>query len=134
MLRYMLDTDICIYVIKDRPSELRERFNRQSQHLCMSAVTHAELVYGAEKSAHVERNLDVVENFAARMPVLPFDEKAATHYGEIRASLERKGEPIGPHDLMIAGHARSESLTLVTNNTREFERVDGLRIENWSVV
>ena len=132
MLRYILDTDICIYAIKSKPPELREVFNRQSPHLCISAVTYAELVFGAEKSAHVERNLGVVENFAARMPVLAFSEKASAHYGQIRAELERRGTPIGPYDLMISGHARSEGLVLVTNNTREFGRVEGLRLENWA--
>ncbi len=128
----MLDTDICIYAIKNKPPELREKFNRQAPHLCISAVTHAELIFGAEKSAQVERNLSVVENFAARMPVLAFDEKAAAHFGEIRAVLERRGTPIGAYDLLIAGHARSEGVVIVTNNTKEFGRVDGLRIENWA--
>ena len=127
----MLDTNICIYVITNRPPELRETFNRQAPHLCMSAGTLAELMFGAEKSAHPESNMSVVENFAARMPVLPFGEKASLHYGEIRAELERKGTPIGPYDLMIAGHARSEGLVLVTNNINEFGRVAGLRTANW---
>ena len=128
----MLDTDTCIYAIKNKPPELRDAFNRQSANLCVSAVTYAELIFGAEKSAQVERNIGVVESFAARMPILPFGEKASAHYGQIRAALERAGNPIGPYDLMIAGHARSEGLVLVTNNTREFDRVDGLRIENWA--
>lgn len=132
MLRYMLDTNICIYVIKNRPPALRERFNEHAQDLCISSVTLAELVHGAEKSANRKINLDVVEGFAARLTVLPFEEKAAAHYGQIRAELEHKGTPIGPYDLMIAGHARGEGLVLVTNNVREFERVDGLRIENWT--
>lgn len=132
MLRYMLDTNICIYVIKNRPSALREKFNKHAQDLCISTVTLAELMYGAEKSANRKSNLDVVESFAARLSVLPFDEKAAAHHGQIRAELEHKGTPIGPYDLMIAGHARGEGLVLVTNNVCEFERVAGLRIENWT--
>jgi tRNA(fMet)-specific endonuclease VapC len=131
VLRYMLDTNICIYVIKNRPPKLRDRFTEHAEHLCISTVTLAELLYGAERSTRLESNLSVVENFAARLSVLPFEDKAAGHYGQIRAELERKGKPIGPYDLMIAGHARSEGLILVTNNTREFERVDGLRLENW---
>lgn len=134
MLRFMLDTNICIYVIKNRPPVLREKFNEHAQDLCISSVTLAELLYGAEKSANRKNNLDVVENFAARLAVLPFDEKAAAHYGQIRAELEHKGTPIGPYDLMIAGHARCEGLVLVTNNVREFERVAGIRIENWTEV
>jgi len=131
VLRYILDTDICIYTIKGRPDFLREKFNRFAPQLCMSSVTLAELFFGAEKSEQVERNLGVVESFAARMSVLPFGENAAAHYGEIRAKLERAGTPIGAYDLMIAGQARSEGLILVTNNTKEFGRVPGLRIENW---
>ncbi len=132
MLRYMLDTNICIYAIKNRPRELRDAFNEHSQHLSVSAVTAAELLYGAEKSAHPERNLAAIEGFAARLTVLPFDERAAAHYGQIRADLERKGTPIGPYDLMIAGHARSQGLVLVTNNTREFARVPALLMEDWT--
>lgn len=131
MLRYMLDTNICIYVIKNRPEGLRERFNRLADQLCISAVTLAEIIYGAEKSARQIENINVVEQFAARLEVLPFGERAATHYGQIRADLERAGHPIGLHDMMIGGHARSEGLTLVSNNVREFQHIDGLRIDNW---
>lgn len=132
MLRYMLDTNICIYVINDRPSEVRRIFNERAEQLCISSVSLAELHYGAAKSESPARSFGVVGSFAARLEVLPFEEKAAAHYGEIRADLERAGTPIGPYDLMIAGHARSQGLTLVTNNTREFERVGGLRTENWA--
>ncbi len=131
MLRYMLDTNICIYVIKNRPEGLRERFNRLSDQLCISAVTLAEIIYGAEKSARPIENLATVDQFAARLDVLPFGERAATHYGQIRADLERAGHPVGLHDMMIGGHARSEGLTLVSNNLREFQRIEGLRVENW---
>ncbi len=132
MLRYMLDTNICIYVIKNRPTELREKFNRFADELCISAVTLAELVYGAEKSAKVNENLAAVEKFSKRLEVRAFAEHAAQHFGQVRAELERSGGPIGPYDLMIAGHARSEALTLVTDNEREFQRVQGLRVENWT--
>ena len=131
MLRYMLDTNICIYVIKNRPEGLRERFNRLADQLCISAVTLAEIIYGAEKSARQIENIKVVEQFAARLDVLPFGERAATHYGQICADLERAGHPIGLHDMMIGGHARSEGLTLVSNNVREFQHIEGLRIDNW---
>ncbi len=132
MLRYMLDTNICIFVIKNRPSHLRGMFNAEAQHLCISSITLAELLFGAEKSEQVASNLKMVENFSARLPVLPFNESAAAHCGQIRASLERAGTPIGSYDLMIAGHARCDGLALVTNNSKEFERVDGLRIEDWT--
>jgi tRNA(fMet)-specific endonuclease VapC len=131
MLRYMLDTNICIYVIKNRPEGLRERFNSLAEQLCISAVTLAEMIYGAEKSARPVENLAVVEQFAARLEILPFAERAAAHYGQLRAELERHGTPIGGYDMMIGGHARSEGLILVTNNRREFQRIKGLRIENW---
>lgn len=132
MLRYMLDTDTCIYVIRDRPDRLRQRFNRFAEQLSISAVTVAELAYGAEKSAKTVENLAAVEQFCANLSVLPFAERAAHHYGQIRSELERLGRPIGAYDLMIAGHARSEGLTLVTYNEREYRRVEGLRIENWT--
>lgn len=131
MLRYMLDTNICIYVIKNRPDHLRGRFNTLAEQLCISSVVVGELVYGAEKSARVAENLSVVEQFCARLEVLPFGEKAAAHFGQIRAELERMGKPSGAYDLMIGGHARSEGLILVTNNRREFDRMAGLRVENW---
>lgn len=131
MLRYLLDTDICIYVIKNRPDYLRKIFNRHSAHIGISSITLAELIYGVEKSVRPERNLSVVENFAARLTVLPFDENAAAHAGQVRAALEKAGLPIGAWDLLIAGHARSEGLVFVTNNQKEFRRVEGLRLENW---
>jgi len=132
VLRYMLDTNICIHVLKRQPPALRDTFNAHAQDLCLSSVTLAELLYGAEKSAKPAANIAIVEAFAARLAILPFGEKAAAHYGQIRADLERRGTPIGPYDLMIAGHARSEGLVVVTPNTREFERVDGLRVEDWT--
>ena len=131
MLRYMLDTNICIYVIKNRPEGLRERFNRLADQLSISAITLSEIIYGAEKSARQIENIKVVEQFAARLDVLPFGERAATHYGQIRADLERAGHLIGLHDMMIGGHARSEGLILVSNNLREFQRIEGLRVDNW---
>jgi len=131
MLRFMLDTNICIYVIKNRPARLRERFNSLGDQLCISVITLAELIYGAEKSARPHENLAVVEQFRARLEVLAFAERAAGHYGQLWAEIERAGQPIGTHDMMIGGHARSEGLTVVTNNLREFRRMPGLRVENW---
>jgi len=131
MLKYMLDTNIAIYVIKNRPLNALASFNRHAGHICISAITLAELLHGAEKSAKPEHNLRQVEDFVSRLEVLDYGSKAAAHYGDIRAVLERKGTPIGVNDLHISGHARSEGLTLVTNNLREFERVEGLRLDNW---
>jgi tRNA(fMet)-specific endonuclease VapC len=132
MLKYMLDTNIVIYVIKRRPVELLEVFNRHAGQMCISSITLAELMHGVEKSAMPDHNLRQVEDFITRLEVLEYGGKAAAHYGEIRADLERKGTPIGVNDLHIAGHARSEGLTLVSNNLCEFERVDALRLVNWA--
>jgi tRNA(fMet)-specific endonuclease VapC len=132
MLQYMLDTNICIYVMKNYPPKMRERFNRLAEQLCISSITLGELHYGAEKSARRLENLQAIEHFTARLEMLPFTPKAATHYGQLRAELERLGKPIGPHDMLIAAHARAEGLIVVTNNAREFRRVAGLRVENWA--
>lgn len=131
MLKYMLDTNIAIYVIKRRPPEVLATFNQHAGQLCISSITLAELIHGVEKSAKPEHNLRQVEDFISRLTVLEYGNKASAHYGNIRAVLERKGTPIGINDLHIAGHARSEGVTLVTNNMKEFERVEGLRLENW---
>lgn len=131
MLKFILDTNIVIYVIKRRPIELLDVFNRHVGQMCISSITLAELLHGVEKSSMPDHNLRKVEDFVSRLEVLEYGQKAAAHYGEIRANLERKGTIIGVNDLHIAGHARSEGLTLVSNNLREFERVDGLRITNW---
>lgn len=132
MLKYLLDTNIAIYVIKRRPAAMLDVFNRHAGRMAISSVTLAELLHGAEKSQRREHSLAVVEDFSSRLVVLDYTAKAAAHYGDIRADLERKGTPIGVNDLHIAGHARSEGLVLVTNNLREFERIDGLRLENWT--
>ena len=122
MLKFMLDTNICIFTIKNKPVHVRERFNLNSGRMCISSVTLMELIYGAEKSQMPERSLEVLD----------YDSAAATHTGQIRAELARQGRPVGPFDQMIAGHARSRGLIVVTNNTREFERVAGIRLEDWS--
>jgi len=127
----MLDTDLCIRVLRDRPVELRDRFNAEAQALCISSVTLAELFYGAEKSANPIGHRQKVEAFAGRVDLLHFDQAAAAHFGEIRAVLEREGQVIGPYDLMIAAHARSRGLIVVTGYLGEFRRVAGLRAEDW---
>ena len=131
MLKYMLDSNIAIYVIKRRPPEALSTFNQYAGLLCISTITLAELIHGVEKSAKPDQNLRQVEDFVSRLSILDYSNKAAAHYGDIRANLERKGTPIGVNDLHIAGHARSEGLTLVTNNLKEFSRIEGLRLENW---
>ena len=131
MLKYLLDTNIVIYVIKRRPIEVMGIFNENAGRMAISAITLSELFHGAEKSAKVAQNLAVVEEFASLLEVLPYTAKASQHYGAVRAALEKAGRPIGVNDLHIAAHARSEGLTLVTNNLTEFERVPGLLTENW---
>lgn len=131
MLKYLLDTNIVIYVIKRRPIEVLQAFNANATRMAISSITLAELVHGAEKSMHPVSNLAVIEDFCSRLEVLPYTSKASYHYGQIRAALERLGQSIGVNDLHIAAHARSEGLVVVTNNTREFERVPALQIENW---
>jgi tRNA(fMet)-specific endonuclease VapC len=128
----MLDTNICIYTIKNQPSQVRDAFIRHQDQLCVSTVTAMELIYGAEKSGAPEKNLGVIEAFLARLAVMDYDLHAAEHTGQLRAELRQQGRPIGPYDQMIAGHARSLGLIVVTNNEREFERVPGLRIDNWA--
>lgn len=131
MLTYMLDTNICIYLIKDKLPHLRERFKETQEQVCISSVTFGELHYGAEKSDQRGRNIDALQRFVARMPVLPFDAEAAENYGQLRADLSRRGTPCGPLDTQIGAHARSQGLIVVTNNRREFDRMPGLRVENW---
>ena len=131
MLKYLLDTNIVIYTMKNRPQQVRRYFKAQQGRIGISSVTLGELVFGAEHSQQVERNLADIEALIARLEVLPFDEAAAYHFGQIRAELYRTGRPIGPYDMMIAGHARAAGLKLVTNNVKEFERVPGLLLENW---
>ncbi|MBU0734876.1 MAG: tRNA(fMet)-specific endonuclease VapC [Proteobacteria bacterium] len=131
MLKYLLDTNIVIYTMKNRPQQVKRRFQKHEGQMCISAVTLGELVFGAEHSQQVERNLADIEAMVARLEVLPLDSKAAYHFGQIRAALYTIGQPIGPYDMMIAGHARAYGLILVTNNVNEFSRVPGLLIENW---
>ena len=131
MLRYLLDTNIVIYVLKRRPIEVLSLFNENASRMAISAITLSELFHGAEKSSRVSDNLVAIEDFCSRLEVLPYGAKAAQHYGAIRAGLEKTGQPIGVNNLHIAAHARSEGLIVVTNNVGEFARVPALQVENW---
>lgn len=131
MIKYLLDTNFCIYTIKNKAPGIREQFRRHHGQMAISTVTLMELIYGAEKSQAPERNLTEIEGFSARLEVLEYGSEAARHTGQLRAELARIGKPIGPYDQMIAGHARSLGLIIVTNNLREFERVPGLRVVDW---
>ena len=118
-MRYMLDTNICIYAIKHKPPEVIQKFlSHDPSELCISSITYAELMHGVEKSMAVERNRIAITMFLSPISVLDFDTDAAEEYGKIRADLERKGTPIGPMDTLIAAHSKAEDLVLVTNNTR----------------
>ena len=132
-MRYMLDTSICIYAIKHKPEKVFQKLQTvDPQDVCVSSVTYAELVHGVEKSAAVEKNRLALSILLANIEILDFDVDAADCYGKIRANLEKKGTPIGPLDMMIAGHAMSMGYTVVTNNVKEFSRVPDLKIENWA--
>lgn len=131
MIEYMLDSDIAIYVMNDRAPAARQRFEENDGRLCISAIALGELMTGVEKSRYRDQNAITLQAFVARLVVLPFGQLAAAHYGQIRAELERIGTPCGAHDMQIGAHARSEGLVLVTNNRREFDRMPGLRVENW---
>lgn len=131
LLTHLLDTNIAIYVIKRRPIEILGMFNRHQGRMAISSITLAELLHGVEKSSDPAKNFRVLNDFRSRLQVLPYDEAAASHYGQIRSTLEKAGKPIGVNELHIAAHARSQGLTLVTNNLREFGRVPGLQTDNW---
>ncbi|MDY2629544.1 MAG: type II toxin-antitoxin system VapC family toxin [Lachnospiraceae bacterium] len=131
-MKYMLDTNICIYVIKKKPeSVIRKFLEKEPDELCISAITYAELMHGVEKSQAIEKNRLAMSLFLSPITILEFNANAAEEYGKIRSDLEKNGTPIGPMDMLIAGHAKTEGLILVTNNTKEFNRVDGLKVENW---
>ena len=131
---YMLDTDICIYIIKRKPSRVLERLELiQPGQLSVSAITFAELMNGAKKSQRVEANVSRLNALGEILDICSFDQQAAVAYGDVRSSLEKRGEVIGPYDLLIAAHALSLDRTLITNNEREFKRVEGLKVDNWAV-
>ena len=131
-MHYLLDTNICIYLIKKRPLAVLERFRQYSpKDVAISTITLFELQYGIEKSQYRERSEDALAKFLLPLNLINLDRSSAVEAAIIRAQLEKKGMPIGPYDLLIAGLARSLDMILVTNNTKEFERIDGLHLENW---
>jgi len=132
-MRYMLDTNMCIYVIKKKPAQVLKRFQKSRiSDIGISSITLSELVYGAVKSSKPERNHLALAQFAAPLEILAYDHSASQFYGNIRYYLEKRGTPVGALDMLIAAHALSEGCVLVTNNEREFQRVPGLKIENWT--
>ena len=131
-MKYILDTNICIYAIKKKVSIITQILSHRDEEICISSITYAELLHGVEKSQAVERNRLALVLFLAPIKILPFSCEAAEEYGKIRAFLEKQGTPIGPMDLLIAAHAKAEKAILVTHNTKEFLRVNGLQIEDWA--
>ena len=132
-MKYMLDTNICIYAIKHKPETVIKNFlSRDPEEICVSVITYTELTHGVEKSMAIEKNRIALSLFLSPITVLDFHALAAEEYGKIRAELERQGRSIGLMDMLIAGHAKSEGLVLVTNNTKEFRRVEGLMVEDWT--
>lgn len=132
MLRYVLDTNIVIYSMRQRGKALRSRLRQHPGQLAVSTITAAELYFGAERSNERDRNLQAVDEVLELVDLMEFDRSAAAHAAQIKADLQRRGLTIGPYDVLIAGHARSLGLVLVTNNRAEFDRVEGLRVEDWS--
>lgn len=130
-MKYMLDTNTCIFIIKQDVNILSHLKNIDFREICISSITVAELEYGVAKSEYIEKNKKALKDFIANFHVISFNENSANEYGKIRAYLEKNGNKIGAMDMLIAAHAKSESLILVTNNTKEFNRVHGLQIEDW---
>lgn len=131
-MKYMLDTNICIYIIKNKPLKVLRKFDKiDPKDVCISSITSSELWYGVNKSSNFERNAIALEEFLSPLTILEYDEIASKTYGKIRAELERKGKIIGSMDLLISAHALSKNLKLITNNIKEFKRVIGLSTENW---
>lgn len=134
-MKYMLDTNICIYLMKKKPENVLRRFEKEIENgICISVITLSELEYGMKHSSAPEKNSFALLRFLTPLSVYDFDVSAASHYGIIRDYLTKRGELIGPLDMLIAAHARSNNLILVSNNIREFERVPGLRLENWAIL
>lgn len=131
-MRYMLDTNICIYIVKHKPESVYRRLMKiRPEDVCISSITYSELSYGVEKSEQKDRNRLALTLMLSNIEILEFDTAAAEEYGNIRARLEKSGTPIGSLDMLIAAHAKASGCTLVTNNLKEFSRVEGLKAENW---
>ncbi|NEP84636.1 MAG: type II toxin-antitoxin system VapC family toxin [Okeania sp. SIO3B3] len=131
-MKHLLDTDTCIFIIRKRPESVFEILRRQELGTVgISSITHSELCHGAIKSQQPEKNMSALEAFTAPLEILPYDAAVGRSYGQVRSELEKRGTPIGSMDLLIAAHALSLDLTLVTNNTREFKRVKDLKLANW---
>jgi len=131
-MMFLIDTNICIYIMNNHPPEVVQKFRDIGVgNICISSITVSELHYGACKSTQIKKNLKRLEEFLSPFEIISYDENASKHYGQIRSYLEKQGNVIGPLDILIAAHALSENLTLITNNGKEFKRVKSLNVENW---
>ena len=131
-MKYLIDTNICIYIMNNHPSEVLEKFKHVSVgEVGISSVSVSELYYGAFKSKEIKQNIKRLEEFLYPFEIVAYDECASREYGKVRSQLEKKGQVIGPLDMLIAAHAISRKLTVITNNTKEFKRIRSLRVENW---
>ncbi len=131
---FLINTNICIYIMNNHPTEVVQKFRETGVgEICISSITVSELQYGAYKSKQIKKNLKRLDEFLSPFSILAYDERASTFYGEIRSCLEKQGNVIGPLDMLIAAHALSENLTLITNNEKEFKRVKSLKVENWTI-
>ena len=132
MKLYMLDTDTCSHIIRERPIGVLEHFRKLAmEQICISTVTYAELLYGVERSSFKRINRPIIDDFVQHLDVIDWDNGAAEQYGKIRSDLKARGQPIGAMDMMIAAHAKSIKSVLVTNNQKHFARIKGLKVENW---
>ena len=132
-MMFLIDTNICIYIMNDHPPQVIQKFRKIGVgNICISSITVSELQYGAYKSKQIKKNIKRLDEFLSPFEIISYDESASIHYGKIRSYLEKKGTIIGPLDMLIAAHALSEKLTVITNNEKEFKRVKGLKVENWA--
>ncbi len=131
-MMFLIDTNICIYIMNDHPPEVIQKFRKIGVgNISISSITVSELQYGACKSKQIKKNIKRLDEFLSPFEILAYDENASNYYGKIRSQLEKQGNIIGPLDMLIAAHALSENLTLITNNEKEFKRVKSLKVENW---
>jgi len=132
-MKYLLDTDVCIYIIKKKPETVFERFRKcVIGDIGISSITYSELCFGVFKSQNIEKNLEALGGFVAPLEIIPYEQSSCLSYGKLRSSLESAGQPIGPLDTLIASHAWSLGVTLVTNNIKEFNRIKDLKVETWN--
>ena len=131
-MMFLIDTNICIYIMNDHPPQVIQKFREIGVgNICISSITVSELQYGVCKSKHIKKNMKRLDEFLSPFEIISYDESASRYYGKIRSHLEKQGNVIGPLDMLIAAHALSENLTVITNNEKEFKRVNALKVENW---